>query len=233
MSRDRAAQRIGNLRRAAFELGRVAPILLAALFVSSQAAAVSVKVNFSSTLDQNAEPGLPGLGVGSVSGTLGTFEVTLLSQPFVLDDVLVTVSGFDISLFPNGTPTLSLDFGLQFLLAVDDVTTPTDFSGSGLVGPSSDPPLPPRLYNNTLAGCPAPLGEICALSLFDSGGSDLVSATWNIPGGGSTTALSYGFLSYTYEIIEPPGPVIPEPSAVVLYGVALAVAGVSLRGRRR
>jgi len=237
MQRDRIVRRIGIVLSAAPGLRLAVSIALAAVLVSTQAAALSVKVDFSAEpagLDGVGAP--PSVGGGSISGTLGTFEITSASQSILLDDIVVDISGFDPSLFPTTLATLSMDFGLEFLLEVQGpLSAPTGFVGSGLVGTSPDA-NPARLFDNTLAGCPADPGQNCALTLLDDPltGTDLAAATWSIAGTGATTRISIGVLSYTFEVIpDGPGPVVPEPSAAALFAVGFGVAGMGLRGRRR
>lgn len=234
MQNDRIARRIAIAAGMALERRLLAAIALASLLVSSQAAALSVKVDFSA--DLSGLQGIPSVGTGSISGTLGTFEVTSASQSILLDDVVVDISGFDPTLFPTTSATLNMDYGLEFLLLVQGpLSAPTGFVGSGLGGTSPDS-NPARLFDNGLAGCPADPGQNCALTLLDDPltGTDLASATWSIEGTGSVTHISIGELSYTFRIIgDGTGAIVPEPSAAVLFVVGFGVAGMRLRGRRR
>lgn len=198
-----------------------------ALFLSATAHAALITVNYTADLVPN-DPAIPNVGSGSISGSLGTFDVNAVGDMFELPtdgSLFVSISGFNAG-FPNGGLPFVGAFGngmrpptVEFLSIG---ATPNDFSirfidnNGGLFTSFPNPCALSGISGN------------CTIILFDDSntGQDLALASF--AQGQSDNAL--GPLIFNYELVDAPAEV-PLPAALPL--MAAGLGGLTFFTRNR
>lgn len=183
------------------------------------ASAIMVTVDWSADVTPMA---FDSPGVGALSGSLGTFDVTgvLDTFDFAPDGSLnVVASGFDDSVFLNGTYFLTREtirpFQLEFTcvgLSASDFAVNIVDNNAGLLSPWS-------------------FSEKRFVALFDkaSTGEDIALASLGLEG--STYDESHGLIQYSFTVDSAP---VPEPATMLIFGTGLVgLIGSRLRKKKK
>lgn len=204
------------------------------LFTSSFANAATVAVNYVAHLTP-IDPAVVNVGPGTLSGTLGTFDVNAVGDQFELPfdgSLLATVSGFNAG-FPNGDFAFDTAFSgggeprppiIEFLSIGPTVN---DYS-VGFVQTGNNTGLISNIGSCTVSG----IDGQCRIAMFNfngSGTSGFAGADFLL----SPFDSAQGELSFTFELHGEPA-VVPLPATLPMLITGLAgLFGIRAANHRR
>ncbi len=199
-----------------------------ALASAGAAQAVPVRVDYSATVT----PGVPGPspGTGTVSGTLGVFDVTMANEVFDLPgdgSLSVETAGF-ASGFPNGSfPLTVLSGGVPIGFSFDSIgPTASDFSGS-LAGVDGLTFLQTAPVPCSLEG----IDTSCFVRLLVGGVDDEAQAFF-LGLGGELPPFSAGPLEFSFTLLDEPTDFSLPNSFLLLAGGLVAVGALRRKTQR-
>lgn len=174
-------------------------VLLLWLTAFSHASAAVIQVDWSATVSPHSTT-TPSPGTGSLSGSLGTFNVTKAGEVFDIPgdgSLSVIASGFSGG-FPNGNYALTRTTAQPFQLEFTSVgTKASDFAvnimdnNAGILSPFPNPCLVGGVESQ------------CFVGLFDDSntGEDIVTASLGL--NGSLNDESLGTINYSLTVVTP------------------------------
>ncbi len=190
-------------------------VLLLWLIAFSHASAVMIQVDWNATVSPHSTT-TPSPGTGSLSGSLGTFDVSEAGEVFSIPSdgsLSIIASGFSGG-FPNGkyflTRTTSRPFQLEFTSVgtkTSDYAVNIIDNNAGILSPFPNPCLVSGVESQ------------CFVSLFDTAGTgeDIATASLGLNGSLDDESLGSIHYSFTYGSLKKPDVVATGPIAHYLF----------------
>ncbi len=195
--------------------------VIAAGAMMSAAGAVSVTVNYTADLTPVSDED-PNPGFGTISGSLGTFDVNAVGDTFILasdGSLSANVSGFNPG-FPNGALSFVREFnvGAPTIEFLSIGPTAADFSINFI---DNNAGILSAFPNECMV---SGVSTSCFIGLFDEAGTGMDRALAALALNGSNNDSSIGDLVFSFEVSE-----VPLPGAVWVMIAGLAGLGAASR----